>query len=308
MKHNWEKKSIQCFFLIFLLLLTLYLEISSLKLIVANPVTVWGERLELGGILPAEMNSNLSMTNAEVLMEIDATSFREGFLVTFDGNYTITNSGDTTEIQVGAPFYSPYFGYSSFQNYDEMLEDMNNTLKITVNSIEIPFLLSYINESLAVYWHQYIPDVGWTRLFAVCNITLGASSENVLRFSWIAHIQRHTRSKFVDFYYDVGTSRGWEGTISETVTFKVIGHQPQYYTDYEEDHFEKQCQISNFKEGKLYSWEWLNERINESVVGVRYDTDKWTEYILYFFVIIPLVTIASVIFAIFILRKRKLKM
>ena len=312
MNHIKDGKNNYCKCIVVLLLFSFCLNICSYGLVNANPigVVVWGERLELGGILPAEMNPNLSMTNADVLMEIDAINFRDNFIVSFTGNYTIANSGNTTEIQIGAPFSSPYFGAlpSYGQIYGEMIEDLNNSLKITSNSLEVSFRLSYINATLAKYWHQYIPDTISTRLFAVCNITLNAFSDNLVQFSWTANIRRDPRSSFVHFYYDVGTSRGWEGNISEKVSFNITGRQPQFYTDYQEGYFEKQCQISNFKDGKLYSWEWLNERINESVVGVRYNTDKWTEYILYFFVFVPLVIITVVVFVIFIHRKRRLKM
>ena len=68
--------------------------------------------------------------------------------------------------------------------------------------------------------------------------------------------------------------RGWSGNITEKVTFKIHGHQPDSYTDYHNGMLRKHCIITEFEKGKNYVWEWVNERLLDFYVGVVYSNNN----------------------------------
>ncbi|GAH57197.1 unnamed protein product, partial [marine sediment metagenome] len=51
-----------------------------------------------------------------------------------------------------------------------------------------------------------------------------------IEYSFIAYIDTTTSIDILNIYYDVGTSRAWNGTISERVEFKVYGKLPDSYS------------------------------------------------------------------------------
>ncbi len=74
-----------------------------------------------GSILPRN-DTNLQMIEANVVLEFDVNYGDQTFFdLSFDGNYTIYNSNDTTEILIGAPFYYVYFDarYETWLNLPE---------------------------------------------------------------------------------------------------------------------------------------------------------------------------------------------
>ena len=66
--------------------------------------------------------------------------------------------------------------------------------------------------------------------------------------------------------YIVGTGEYWECTINETVEFRILGKQPDYYTE--------GCSIESFSEGKSYVWKWEYLGLpSVQKVGIRYEFD-----------------------------------
>ncbi|MBY9001318.1 MAG: hypothetical protein KGD64_10410, partial [Candidatus Heimdallarchaeota archaeon] len=95
--------------------------------------------------------------------------------------------------------------------------------------------------------------------------------------------------------------RSWGNKITEKVSFKVYGTQPDFFTDTIEDYFFKECQIEDFDEGKIYTWKWLNEDILDNIVGIHYDQYTfYGKYELYFIIFVPLflviITLATYFF------------
>ena len=79
---------------------------------------------------------------------------------------------------------------------------------------------------------------------------------------------------YLNIYYDVGTSRAWNGTISERVEFKVYGKTPDSYSS------SRNCTISDITNGKSYAWEWEDEIINSNIVYITYSYyNPWARFV-----------------------------
>ena len=111
----------------------------------------------------------------------------------------------------------------------------------------------------------------------------------------------------LEIFYDVGTSRVWNGSITERVEFIVHGKLPVAYSDYREGFFEYNCTVTDIGDGNSYAWEWLDEIITVNSVYIRY-SNPW-RYVLgrTLVVIIPLVICAIIILIVIIRRRAKKK-
>ena len=78
----------------------------------------------------------------------------------------------------------------------------------------------------------------------------------------------------LDIFYDVGTSRAWNGTITEVVEFRTYGKIPDSYTG-ARGWYEKNCTVSDIENGKSYIWAWENERIKVSRIYISYSTGAY---------------------------------
>lgn len=272
----------------------------------ADPIVIHAEYLEFGGLIPCNFSSYLSMSYASVFMDINAINYRNEFTLDFSANYTIYNSNETINVLIGAPFYNIYDSdFYYIQDTNTLLNSINETLKFIVNDIEVFFSLTHLTSENVDDWEEFLPEYFNPRLFVISNITLNGNSNNTLQYSWNAIIDKHPKSSSSNFYYDVGTSRGWEGKITEIVKIKVLGRQPDHYSDYVEGHFSKNCIISSFDGGKIYNWEWIDERITDYLVGVKFDGETiWQKYMVYF-ILIPLLFVPSIGYLIYLAAKRK---
>jgi len=272
----------------------------------ADPIVVYKEYLEFGGLIPCNFSSYLLMSYASVFMDINAINHRNEFILDFSANYTIYNSDETINVLIGAPFYNFYdYYYYYIQDTDNLLNIINETLKFIVNDEEVFYSFTYLTHENAEDWEEFLPEYYNTRLFVISNITLNGYSNNSLQYSWNSIIKRHPRSLSTNFYYDVGTSRGWNGKITEFVKIKVLGKQPDHYSDYVEGHFSKKCIINSFEGGKIYNWEWIDERITDYLVGIAFDGETiWQKYMT-FFILFPLLLSPIITYLIYHIVKRK---
>jgi hypothetical protein len=272
----------------------------------ANPITVYREYLEFGGLIPGNFSSYLSMSYASVFMDINAINHRNEFTLDFSANYTIYNSNETSNVLIGAPFYNFYdYYYYYIHDTDILLNSISETLKFIVNDVEVSSSLEHLTAENAEDWEEFLPKYYGSRLFVISNITLNGFSNNSLQYTWNSIIKKHPRSASTSFYYDVGTSRGWNGTITEFVKIKVLGRQPDYYSDYVEDHFSKNCIINSFEGGKIYNWEWIDERITDYFVGVTFDGDTYWQKNMIYFILFPLLLSPIIGYLIYLAVKRK---
>lgn len=234
-----------------------------------------------GGFLIKD-NNTYSMFNANVLIEIDATNPSGHFNLSFFGNYTIFNANNSANVTIAAPFSPDMFGITYETIADILYENGSYIGPVQIDMPEeISKCIVKINDSVIPYkifvFHPGL-DYPWSTLHMIgllCNITLPKNSTSLLAYSFNSHltIPRDYGYSGLDFLYFVGTSRTWFGNITETVEFRVKGHQPDsaYSWRMEPDYIRgKNCTITNIKDGKSYLWEWNNVRIYEDYTILHY--------------------------------------
>ncbi|MBY9002193.1 MAG: hypothetical protein KGD64_14835, partial [Candidatus Heimdallarchaeota archaeon] len=179
----------------------------------ANPVYYWGEHVEPGGLLAINQTDyNLSMTYADVSMEIDARNFDEEVQIIFDGNYTIYNPNSTLSVIIGNPFQGEYEQFQldfepSYYGNTEFVALLNQSLKVYVDNNEIPTILRWMNSSIYYEWEEYFGEGFYPRLVVLSNITLRGYASTKLRYTWNTTITMSSGSAYTNFYYVVGTGR-----------------------------------------------------------------------------------------------------
>ncbi|MFX1571101.1 MAG: hypothetical protein ACFFCV_22405 [Promethearchaeota archaeon] len=210
----------------------------------------------LGNFLPEE-NCNLIMTNASVMFNIDAVYYRRNITLEFNGNYTIYNPGEIKNVILVAPFST------EFKNLEATCEIKVNNTPISFGFLDYNFTDSPWEEYLD--WHYM-----GRRKFITINTTFPTNDSITIQYSFDAYIEIFEHDDALEIFYDVGTSRAWNGTITERVEFKVYGKNPDSYSKYRKDSFEYNCTISDIEDGLSYVWEWKNEIINAGSVYIYY--------------------------------------
>ena len=240
-----------------------------------------------GGFLIENGTQYLQMKKADVLFEIDASN-ESSYEINFYGSYLIYNHNDTVIAEIVAPFSYAY------TYYDQIFE---NTLKIKQNGTNVPYVIfdtSFGLETNRSFWVQFTnttSDEDWwyvilSSLLVFSNITLESNTFSNITYSFSSSFKRGPygpiKIKNKNYYsysnilfdYIVGTSRAWMGNITETVTMKVKGKQPDSFRDYNGITFNKTCEIIAEENMTSYIWKWDNERINENSVWIHYDYEK----------------------------------
>ncbi len=110
------------------------------------------------------------------------------------------------------------------------------------------------------------------RNFILTNISVPENSSVKIEYSFDAYITHTDMDGDLYIYYDVGTSRAWNGTISERVEFKTYGKLPNSYSMMQNQpiFYNYSCTISNFTNGRSYAWEWIDEIIMIDSVYISY--------------------------------------
>ena len=180
-----------------------------------------------GNFLPVE-NCSLIMTNANVIFNIDYPVLHNTIDLNFNGNYTIYNPNESLNMTLVAPF-SPDF------------KNLESTCLIKIGGTVAPF--SFVEYNLYESpWEQYLTHpygMSGIRKFIVINATFPENDSIDIEFSFNAYIANPSSRDELIIFYDVGTSRAWNGTISEHVEFKVHGKLPDSYSTYRKDFFEQ---------------------------------------------------------------------
>jgi hypothetical protein len=210
-----------------------------------------------GNFLPKE-NCSLIMTNASVVFNVDAEEYLSRINIDFTGNYTIFNPGESMNATLVAPFSL------DFENLESSC-----VIKIENTTVPYDFLEYNFTESP---WEEYLQSQYFmqNRKFLIINATFPENDSITIEYSFDANIGISSSVGILNIYYDVGTSRAWNGTITERVEFRVYGKPPDSYSSYRKDRFEYNCTISDITNGKSYAWEWENEIINVNSVYISY--------------------------------------
>ena len=276
-------KIVFCFFILVLSTLLPYIGNSR-----ADLLEVYAKGT--GNFLPME-NCSLIMTNASIIFNIEHRTNRID--ISFEGNYTVYNPDESLNMTLVAPFSTDFYNLES-----------TCIVKVGGNITPFSFLEYNFFESP---WEQYLDtrfEMSSRRKFIVINTTVAENSSIELEYSFEAYTVDPNSVDVLEIYYDVGTSRAWNGSITERVEFKVHGKLPDSYSEYEQGN----CTITNIENGKSYVWEWLNEVITTNSVYIKY-RNPW-RYVLgriIPFIIIPSVFSAIIIPIVIINRRAKRK-
>ena len=241
-------------FLIFIIMmLSLAMVIPNFKADIAS-VKYTGT----GNLFPEE-NCSLIMTNASVIFDVNYKEQFNRIDIGFKGNYTIYNPDLTQNITLAAPF-SPEF------------RNLESTCVIKINNTIKSFKFIQLNWSDP--WDEYLDSVGLgmsnRRSFILTNVTFPENSSVKIEYGFEAYIDQPNSDDRLYIYYDVGTSRAWNGTITERVEFKTYGKLPDSYSKNIPDRYNYSCTISNFSNGRSYTWDWVDETIMIDSVYISY--------------------------------------
>ena len=220
-----------------------------------------------GNFLP-EVNCSLIMTNASVIFNIDAEEYLSRINIDFTGNYTIYNPSESMNVTLVAPFSLDF-------------KNLESSCVIKIENTSVPFDFIEYNFTDSP-WEEYLQASYFmqNRKFLIINATFPENDSITIEYSFDANIHISSSVGILNIYYDVGTSRAWNGTISERVEFKVYGKTPDSYSSYRKDRFEYNCTISNLNNGKSYAWEWEKEIINVNSVYISYSYyNPWVKLI-----------------------------
>ena len=249
-----------------------------------------------GHFLPIE-NCSLIMTNASIIFNIEHKTSRID--VEFEGNYIIYNPDESTNITLAAPFSTGLY-------------NLESTSIVKIGGIITPFSIVEI-ESDEQPWSQYLEsshEGTHRRKLIVINTTVPENSSIELEYVFDAYTADPNSVDGIEIYYDVGTSRVWNGSITERVEFRVHGKLPDSYShtysSYLGDVIDYNCTVTNIENGKSYLWEWLNEVITADAVFIAY-SNPW-RYIwgrIAPFIIVPLVLLPLIISVVIIRRRAK---
>lgn len=236
---------------LFLILVIISVNASLFTRVCSNPAPVHLMYYS-GGLVP-DKNVSISILHAEVLIHANTSDLDSLGEMFFSGNYTIFNRGSNLNVSIAAPF----------------LFYPTNNCSILVNDTITPFLFYYEWEDEAESWNQYLVNRSELSLqdhfWLVCDVSIpeNASLELQYRFNTPSDLY-FPKWGYYYLIYDVGTSRLWNGNITELVEINVHGKLPN--TIYNEE----ECIVQDIYDGKSYNWNWDDERISVNYVGVSY--------------------------------------
>jgi hypothetical protein len=212
-----------------------------------------------GNFLP-EIEVPFIMTNASVIFNIDAHAYHSRFDVNFEGNYTIFNPNVSETVLLAAPFSSEF-------------KDLESSCLIRIDNNTISYsFIEYTWENFSGSpWEQYVSGYYRSpRKFIIINVTFPENDSITIEYSFNAYIDNPANNGNFEIFYDVGTSRAWNGSITEQVEFKVYGKQPDSYSGKRKDGFDYNFTISDIEDGMSYVWQWENEIIIVDTIYISY--------------------------------------
>ncbi|MFX1480102.1 MAG: hypothetical protein ACFFCI_18435 [Promethearchaeota archaeon] len=233
---------------------------------IANPIPVPIDYF-MGGICT---NNTLAfnLINADVIFDIDSTDFENNIGISFEGNYTIFNPNNATEIMIAAPF-----------SVSELV--INSNCTVEVNDSQISFEIGSDWElGITEFVSNYTAGYSWA--FIACNITIPENASQTIKFKFNGlmpnPLNPYRRNDQLSILYDLVTSKAWSGNISERVEFRVHGRFPDRIEERTEWGYEAKDRLitTSIANGKMYSWEWNNEQINTRQVGIIYEGELLT--------------------------------
>ncbi len=205
-------------------------------------------------------NTTVRLININTMITIDSTDFYNKIGIDFDGNYTLFNPENTTNLTLILPF-------------SLCIDIYNSTFEASVNDTQILFeVLSNTEENLI----NTGINLDFLKFFVVhCPITLITSNltllENntyIINYQFSGSIPKPLgfRNLFYMAYY-LETARVWKGNLTQRVEFNLFGKLPIYGTIGELDGV---WQISDTQGGQSVLIEWNKGKVDTIYVGIRY--------------------------------------
>lgn len=203
-------------------------------------------------------NTTVRLININTMITINATDFYNEIGINFNGNYTLFNPENTTNLALILPF-------------SLCIDIQNSTFEASVNDTQIPFdVLSNTEENLT---NTGINLDFLSRFSVHCPITLITSNltllENntyVINYQFSGSIPKPLgfRNLFYMAYY-LETARVWKGNLTQRAEFKVFGKLPIYSGGIDVDR-----QISDIPGGQSALYEWNKGKVDTIYVGIIY--------------------------------------
>jgi hypothetical protein len=191
------------------------------------------------------------MTNASVIVDIDATNLMNNINFSFRGNYTISNPSEEMNVTIATPFSRMDIGPNSLCN-------------IKLNGSIIPYNIIDFDYSGSDLWDAYFDYLSYDLMLLICDITIPENTSIILEYAFDAKLTTNLNNLHeLWIFYIVGTSRAWEGKITESVEFKVHGKTPDEF-------YNHSCKLLEQSNGTSYLWEWENEIIYDDAVFIIY--------------------------------------
>lgn len=205
-------------------------------------------------------NTTVRLININTMITIDATDFYNKIGINFDGNYTLFNSENTTNLTLILPF-------------SLCIDIQNATFEVSVNDTQIPFeVLSNTEENLTStginldFFKFFVVHCPITLITS--NLTLLENNTYVINYQFSGSIPKPLgfRNLFYMAYY-LETARVWKGNLTQRVEFNVFGKLPIYgiVGEYDGD-----WQISDIQGGQSVLLEWYKGKVDTIYVGIRY--------------------------------------
>jgi len=203
-------------------------------------------------------NTTVRLINSNTTITIDATDFYNKIGINFDGNYTLFNPENTTNLTLILPL-------------SLCMDVQNSTFEASVNDTQIPFeVLSNTEENLTStgvnldFLSRFVVHCPITLITS--NLTLLENNTYVINYQFNGSIPKPLgfRNLFYMVYY-LETARVWKGNLTQRVEFKVFGKLPIYSGGIDVDRL-----ISDISGGQSALYEWNKGKVESIYVGIRY--------------------------------------
>lgn len=243
---------------------TLFLPLSNSQ---ANPIGVINSNFR--GIYPLN-DTSIEINRFDVCFEIlvqDYTIKKTGsFNIKMSANYSFFNPNETTTFTIGAPFG---FGASS----EEALKNASVKVNDEIQSFEV---ITFDNEAFGDLNDFSDYGIDLFDIFLIFNATFIKEEFANISIAYERMFTKPSNGQLI-VSYTIGTANAWSGNLTEEIIYDIQGKQPDSF--FPESHLT----ISEISDNqKKYIWEWDNEIIEHTDVGVRYNHFQRPQFTTFF--------------------------
>jgi len=240
----------------------------------------------------------LQIPHTNTVIMFNSTDFPHKIDITFDANYTIYNSENTTTIPIILPF-----------SFATSISDF--IFEVYVNNTQIPYDLFSVSP-----WNENITEIDihlawfietYPIILIRSNVTLQKNTSSVIRYYFNGVISNPVGiSDLFYIVYHIGTSQEWIGNTTGRVEIHAYGKQPIFGT-FGFSNLDRR--VEDIIGGRSFICEWNNSKSPNMDIGIQYYREATQfeiilEYILYY--ISPFIGI-SIIFIIIIIKRKLIK-